>query len=233
MIFNIVSFFVFLISIFVSKFLAKWKHGEIFMRILSSLILLYKMVYFVYQNIYGNISIPVEISTISYFIVSILITFKLVNFYNIAAFLGLSSGIGYFVFYIFAGFTIENSLSIQALISANFTHGYLLIAGLYILQKYNFKNKRNKLPIWTAMLAIIAWALVFFDVEQRGITFIYYIIKPQFLNIFGSFQMNILALISFYVLVIFLFSIWIKLYFKLNENLHSNFTNSPAKSVSA
>lgn len=64
---------------------------------------------------------------------------------------------------------------------------------------------------------MLCWAMIFYDVEMRGITFIYYIIKPQLWLGLENMALNVLLSIIYYSLLIFVFNGAVKLFFKLNN----------------
>lgn len=218
MIFNVISLILGILMLLLGRVLIKYKHGEMVLQILSVVMLLYKTISYVMLNVTGQISIPVEILSISYFMVSIIMTFRIVKFYNLASFFGLSAGIGFFLFYIVAGFTVESNFSMADFVISNLSHGYLFVVGMYLLAKNDFR-KSNKLSIWVTILAMLFWALLFYDVQQRGITFVYYLIKPTYLFVFSDLFLNILVMILFYAVVVVLFYLWTKIFYKINQKL--------------
>lgn len=130
----------------------------------------------------------------------------------------MSAGLGFFLFYIIAGFTVSSNFTINEFLIANFSHGYLLLAGMYLFAKNDF-SKSNKLSIWVTILGMLFWALLFYDVEQRGITFIYYLIKPNYLFVFDSLFANILIMMLFYAILITLFYLWTRCFYKFNKKV--------------
>ena len=57
--YNVISILVFIICVFMSVVLSKLRHGEIVVRILSALILVYKFLWYVKMNICGVVYITV------------------------------------------------------------------------------------------------------------------------------------------------------------------------------
>ncbi len=218
MMFNLIALICLILTFLLGRILIKFKYGEIVLRGLSILIFAYKVVWYVINNVRGHFSIPVEISSISYFMVSAILTFKISKLFNIAAFFGTSAGMGFFLFYLIAGFIVSGNFTVGEFLISNFSHGYLLLAGIYLTAKNNF-IKSNKMSIWVTILGMLFWALLFFDVQQRGITFVYYLIKPTYLFIFNSLYLNIMIMVLFYCFIILLFYLWIKLYFKINNKV--------------
>ncbi len=219
MIFNLISIFGFVIFGLLNWGLKNFKYSDKVIRIFSIFLFVFKSIYFIVQNIKGNLSIPVEISTISYFMLPIILTFKIYKLYNVASFFGIASGLGFFLFYSVAGFTVSNSLTLIDYILSVLFHGYLFTAGLQIMFKYKFENKPHL--IWITMLSIISWAMAFYDFQTRGITFVYYIIKPSYLCVSSIMPINFLIILVFYAAIITLFYFFVKLFFKLNNKLHN------------
>lgn len=219
--FNIISFISFIIMILLSKLLEKTPKQEIILRSISILLFIYKFIHYIIENINGNIAIPVEISSISYFLMFIILIFKIKSLYCVGAFYGIMAGLGYFLFYTLLGFTVLNHFTIKDILIGCFSHGYLLICGIYFYKNYKFTNA-EKSKIWITLFAMLCWGLVFYDVQTRGITFIYYIIKPQFLFMFNNMIFNILVIISYYAILATAFYFVVKLFFKLNNNPNNN-----------
>lgn len=218
--YNIICGISSLLMIIINKLLNKVKKKELILRILSILLFVYKLAYYVVENIKGNLSIPVEISSISYFLMFIIMIFKLQKLYGVGAFFGIIAGIGYFAFYTLFGFTVANNFTIKQILIGCFSHGYLLITGLHLFKKQKLTDK-DKLLIWITLLSMLCWALVFYDIEMRGITFIYYVIKPEFLYVFPNMIFNICLIILYYVILILGFIFVVNLFFKLNKNMKS------------
>lgn len=221
MIYNIISLLSFLIIVLICCITKRFKCNNIILQSISVIIFLSKLFEYIVNNIQGNITIPVEISTISYFIVSIIIAFKIEKMYNIASFFGIVCGLGYFLFYIILGFTVENEITTKGLIEGIFCHGYLLITGIYIFTQEKF-NKEKHYYLWITILGIISWSMVFFDIEQRGITFIYYIIKPTYLFVSEQMIINVAIIMTYYIIILILFYTLIKLFYRFNNKLYDN-----------
>lgn len=219
MLFNITSVISLILIFLIHRVLDKAKHGKLILKIFSCILFAYKTITYVYLNIMGEYVIPVEISSLSYFILPTIITFGIKKYYNVASFFGLIAGLGFFLFYITMGFTVENSIPFWDHVIGMFCHGYLLFCGLFLFKKYDFSTT-NKLSIWVVFLAMISWALLFFEVNMRGITFIYYIIKPSFLYIFSNMSLNYLLIMFYYIVLVFFVMLLIKAFYKINSKIH-------------
>ena len=67
------------ITLLLTKLTIGAKKRDLIARTVSVAVFAYKLVYFAYVNVKGTFSVPVEISTISYFLLPIIITFKIKN----------------------------------------------------------------------------------------------------------------------------------------------------------
>ena len=149
----------------------------------------------------------------------IILIFKVRSLYSVGAFFGILAGVGYFLFYILFGFTLGDSFTIKDILIGCFSHGFLLISGMYLFTHYLF-DKNDNLKIWISIFAMLCWALVFFDMEMQGITFIYYIIKPEFLFVFSNMSLNVLLLMVYYLTLVVAFWGVSKLFFNINNKFY-------------
>lgn len=221
--YNLISACSFILMFILSLLLEQTKKNEIILRILSIIIFVYKLVHYVIQNVNGILSIPVEISSITYFLMCIILVFKIKSLYCIGSFFGIIAGLGYFLFYTFLGFTVASNFTVKDILLGCFNHGFVFVAGLHLFKANTF-SQSDKPKIWVTIFAMLCWALVFYDMEMRGITFIYYLIKPKFLYIFENMSLNVLLMMLYYAALVTAFYFVIKLFFTLNNKKHQ-FTN--------
>lgn len=221
--FNLIGAAGIIIVIAACKILNKLPHKNLVIKLFSTAIFIYKLGYYIYQNLIGSFMFPVEISTISYFLLFFILIFKIKSLYCVGAFYGIIAGIGYFLFYTLLGFTVKTSFSINQIIIGSICHGYLLVAGLYLFKENNFYTQ-EKQKIWIAIFAMLCWSLLFYDAQINGVTFIYYIIKPQFLFITPYMAVNMLIMMAYYTLLVAVFWIAVNLFFRLNNTKPSALT---------
>ena len=80
--YNIISILVFIICVVMSVALSKLRHGEIVVRILSALILVYKFLWYVKMNICGVVSInPLPKRKLQFSALHLLIALPAVNLF--------------------------------------------------------------------------------------------------------------------------------------------------------
>lgn len=215
MLYNLICGCSFALALVLHLLFGKIKREELLFRILSALLFAYKCAHYIAENVKGNFSVPVEISSISYFFVPVVLSFRIRKLYGTASFFGIAAGLGYFAFYTLFGFTVAESFTLKDILVGCFSHGYLLLAGLYLF-KNNLFGENERLHIWIALFAMLSWALVFYDTEMRGITFIYFIIKPQFLFVFPNMSLNLLFAVIYYAVLAAAFAFAVKIFFRLN-----------------
>lgn len=215
MLYNFICAASFVLMLLLNVLLGKCKRAKTVIRIFSGVIFVYKCAHYIVQNLRGNLSIPVEISSISYFLVPVIVAFKIKRLYGAGSFFGIAAGIGYFAFYTLLGFTVAGSFTLTEILTGCFSHGYLLLAGLHLFKNNDFSPSEGP-RIWATLFAMLAWALVFYDLETRGITFIYYIIKPQYLYIFDATALNVLLVFLYYCLLAAAFAFAVKCFFYCN-----------------
>ena len=93
--------------------------------------------------LYNIVSVvSVEISTISYFLLPIIITFKIKKLYNVGAFFGMISDLGFFAYYSIFGFTMNAHHTLIEVLIGCFCHGYLLLCGAYLFFTNRFEKKQ-------------------------------------------------------------------------------------------
>lgn len=214
--FNLIGAAGIIVILAACKILSKLTHKSLVIKIFSTAIFIYKLGYYIYQNIMGNFMFPVEISTISYFLLFFILIFKIKSLHCVGAFYGIVAGIGYFLFYTLLGFTVRISFSVNQIIIGSICHGYLFIAELYLFKENKF-YAQEKQKVWIAIFAMLCWSLLFYDTQINGVTFIYYIIKPQFLFITPYMAVNMIIMTAYYSLLVAAFYLAVNLFFRLNN----------------
>ncbi|MCK5731562.1 MAG: hypothetical protein KAH13_00940 [Tenericutes bacterium] len=218
MLFNISSVIGFLVALTTMVCLIKSNKGLSVIKWLSVLLIVFKTLEYIYMNLFVEIAFPIEISTVTYFMFSIIVLFNMKKFFHIASFFALISGIGFFLYYSLFGYISSEYFGIGRHIVAIFSHGILLIGGGYIFVKNNFKES-NKLHLVIVMLAIIAHASIFYIDTIKGATFVYFLVKPEFLNVFSNYLLNHLFKATYYIVIFFFYSKIIHAFYNWNYNL--------------
>lgn len=218
--YNLLALLGFVAFLVLNAVLFKFKNSVLALRIISVFLITYKTCYYVYYNYTTGIAwIPFEISTLSYFIIAVVLIFNIEKMYNVASFLGIITGLGYFLYYIVAGGSLATVFNTKQIIIGIFCHGYLFTSGLQLMKWFKF-DKQKSYYIWFALLGIVCYALEFYDMKPVGVAFIYYIIKPTYICVFDSMIYNILLVMLFYVFLVIAVKYLIKLFYYINAQVH-------------
>lgn len=213
-----------MILVFVGVLVLNWamshlKHIEIYLQIICLLFLIFKTCDYVRVNMVNTVTFPVEFSAVSYFVISIIVACRFRSGYPIASFLGIVAGLSFMIYYIIGGSNAASVFGRQELITSIISHSFLLTSGLQLFLKYKF-NPSKYFKIWIAILGMIFNAFAFYDIRPRGTTFVYYIIRPDYLKVYDDMRINMLLMIAFYILLVAVFGLVVKLFYVTNALVH-------------
>jgi len=228
--FNLTSIIGLILSLFIYYLLLKMKDGMFVLRGIALSLAMFKIGEYVYRNFQGHYSYPVEISTITYFLFSFIVIFDIKRGFSVAAFYAVLSGAGFFIFYILFGSTASFYGEMSKHILAIISHGILLFGGLYLLKQYRFLEEDKK-NILILIFMIIAHGSVFYIDSIKNETFMYYLIKPDFLDIFDILWANHLLKLGYYALLVVLFNQCINIFYFFNQAIHENETKKKTELV--
>jgi hypothetical protein len=192
-----------------------------YIKLLAAFLMLFKIGEYIYTNIKSDFSYPIEISTITYFMFSIIVIFNIKKAYHIASFFAIISGLGFFLYYSTLGFISSFYFDLPRHIIAIFSHGILFIGGVYLLEEFYF-DRNKRFDIYIIILAIICHASIFYFDAIKGTTFIYFIVKPDFLEQSSINWINHLIKLSYYSLMLLLFNKCIDLFYRYNNRIICN-----------
>ncbi len=85
--YNLISLSIFMFVILFGVLISKSSRQEIVLRCIAAILLTYKFLHYLISNIKGVVSVPVEISALSYFLVSFIVLFKIKNYILLVRFL--------------------------------------------------------------------------------------------------------------------------------------------------
>lgn len=214
--YNLISLSIFMFVILFGVLISKSSRQEIVLRCIAAILLTYKFLHYLISNIKGVVSVPVEISALSYFLVSFIVLFKIKKLYIVGSFFGIIAGLGYMWYYTLFGFATMSHVTVPSLVIASFCHSTLLILGCYLLGKQKFEKPERR-KIWIAVFAMLTWAEVFYSMQEMGKTLIYYLIRPEFLFFSASMPLNVLCAIGYYAALTIMFYGTIKMFYIFNE----------------
>lgn len=228
--YNIISIIGFAVSFLFGVLLKKKPFAGKILQAASILIGVYKAVFYIVSNTQGQLAIPVEISSITYFLMCIVLIFRIQALYGVCSFFGIISAFGFFLFYSIFGFTLADDFTVKEVVIACINHGFLLTSGIYLLYE-RATDKVDKLKIWITIFAMLSWSLVFYNIGMPGITFIYYVIKPEFLYVFESMSLNVILITAYYAVLVSGFAFLVKAYLRVNAKIHGKTTSKTLSSA--
>ena len=118
------------------------KIRDTFLKIQLIIVLLYNLgiiIVFPYK-------VPVEFSTLAYFIVPIIVLFNIKELKIWAVYAALLAGLGYYFSMILYGNTLYGHFPVYSVVTSLFNHGSLLAYALITLGTHNFKKTEAKIP---------------------------------------------------------------------------------------
>lgn len=220
MLYNLLSIIGLCIFITVLIVANKKSFGRKLIKILSIILILFKTSEYIIINLSGSFNYPIEISTITYFLFSIVFIFDIRKAYHIASFLGVISGVGFFVFYGCFGFLSPLPFNIVNLIISIYSHGVILIGGLYLFYNYTF-TELKKYHLIIAMLLIICHAAIFQLDTHINSTFISLLISPDYYLRLSNGWINHLLKLILYMALFYCFQIIVNRFYYWNNYLHN------------
>jgi len=138
---------------------------------------------------------------------------------HIASFFAMISGIGFFLYDSIFGNISSLYHGYPNHIITIVCHGILFIGGSYLFfkEKYSPIYKSN---ILITMLIILSHGSIFATNNIKNSTFIYFLVKPEFLQLTNSQIVNYTILLGYYFFFMILFRFIIIQFFVINARYH-------------
>jgi hypothetical protein len=143
------------------------RYRRIFLLTTSLSLFIYKSVEYTLYGLYLDVTkIPLEFSTLTYFIFSITVLFNVKKWIPLASFMGFISGIGYLISFIFLSdqYFEHNGTSITLMAWIN--HSIIFIGGMILMKDYTFKKIAKK-----DILIFTSFYIFYVILMERLITF--------------------------------------------------------------
>lgn len=183
---NILSFVCAIVIVFYTRFLlSKPKDFQYkVIKIQLFIVLMYNLVI----HIVVPTKIPIELSTISYFVVPIILYFHIKKLYIWAVYASFVSGFLYYVSMIIAGQMLYGDFPIYSYSTSLFNHGTLLVYSIIVANDLVFRRREMYIIHFGLIITIVYALLMRPIITHPGRIFIYMIldaelVKEYFLNI--------------------------------------------------
>lgn len=220
---NIISWIGIVMTVFYIKFLDSKKENLKYLKIICWILLVYKIGQYTYLSFTQGFTYPVEISTVTYFVFTIVVVIGKEKLYSIASFFGMLSGFGYFTYYSILGYQATFHLGLYDLIIAIFSHGVLFAGGVYLSKIYYFP-KKNRFYNYIVLALMLLNAAYYYRNIDSSRNFIFLVVKPTYLNLFEYNLFNIGIKILFYVAWTGFILVCTKLFYLFNRHYHPSKT---------
>lgn len=139
----------------------------IFLVTSSLSLLIYKSVEYTLYGLFLDVTkIPLEFSTLTYFIFSITALFHIKKWIPLASFMGFISGLGYLISFIFLSdqYFLHNGVSITLMALIN--HSIIFIGGMILMKDHTFEKIAKK-----DILTFTSFYIFYVILMERLITF--------------------------------------------------------------
>lgn len=212
------SAIVLLLSVFL---LFSSKHTQKTFLIVSALcILIYKLIeYTQYGLLLQPYKIPLEYSTMAYFIYSITIIFNFSKMKALAAFASFISGFGYLISFMFLApdFILNNGVYLTSFAFIN--HSILFIGSLLLMSEHHYTKYDNKLILNYTLFYVVYVVIINHIVEfPQSYIFIRLLLGGNFLNyIYPSISYTSYDYLLYFILLLITYKFSLHLFNYINH----------------
>lgn len=217
------------IAFFISRTSVKFK--KMLLPSIAMILLVYKIAEYSYYIFNLELDkLPIEFSTLAYFLFGVVILFKIKELYPVAAFASFISGIGYLLVFIFMGDQYVVIHGFYSTVIALSSHFILLLGSVLLKNIAIVKYKDIKYILaYTILYLIYVWIMNSLIDYSGAYLFINLLLKADLLrNMLSTtdianhiYLLYYIIIVNIYLLVIFLFFlIYRKDDFKLKKNKH-------------
>lgn len=161
--------------------------------------------------------IPIEVSTITYFLLPLFILFKKQKLIEVFTFFGLISGIGYLSLFIVSGSTLYQLNGLYNTVQGLINHTIIFMLSLYYM-RYN-PQKNFIFRIWITTFILLSYILtisLLIDYSNQSVFIIRVLKGSYFIDILNPFFASF-SLIIYYLIIFSLYHLSIYLYLFINN----------------
>lgn len=195
---------------------------NIIIYVFSICLLLYKSIEYTIYGLHLEVSkIPIEYSTITYFLLSVAVIFQLNKLKPIAAFMGFISGLGYMITFSFLGESYIANNGLYLTIMAFINHSLVLIIGLLLMreQKFRVLDKKSIL-LFTTIYVIYVLVVSYFVTFKQTYIFILMLLGGDILNmIVPNGQASSFDYLLYFLIILLVYRVVINIFIRFNHRL--------------
>lgn len=215
----LLSISVLVLGYFVSRTSLKFKN-----KILPSIafvLLVYKIAEYSFYIINKELDkIPIEYSTLAYFLFGIVILFKIKELYPVAAFASFISGIGYLLVFIFMGSRYVEIHGFYSTLIAFNSHSILFLASVLLKNNTVAKPKDIKyIIIYTAIYVVYVFIVNALIDLSASYIFINLLLQGDLLrNLLGTTDISVITYILYYIVIHSIYGVIIYIFFQIYKD---------------
>lgn len=210
------------IAFFISRTSLKFK--KMLLPSIAMILLVYKMAEYSYYIINLEVDkIPIEFSTLAYFLFGIVILFKIKELYPVAAFASFISGIGYLLVFIFMGDQYIHIHGFYSTLIALSSH-FILLLGSVLLKNIAIATYKDikYIIIYTVLYLIYVGIMNMIIDYSQSYLFINLLLKADLLrNMLSTQDIAAFAYWLYYIIIVSIYLLVIFIFFKIYEDRKS------------
>jgi len=214
-------------SILVLSILLLWipkRYQQLILKTTACALLMYKTIeYTLYGLFLDNTKIPLEYSTLSYFIFAIAVLFQIKKMMPIASFMGFISGIGYIISFIFLADRYFDQNGFDVTMMAFINHSILFVGSILVMKDFSFKNiTKKQILSFTAVYVIYVIIINRYVTFPQPFIFIRMLLGGDLLiYLIGNNHISSYDYLLYFLLLFMLYQVVIMIFLKINHLLHS------------
>ena len=220
---NIIALICLILFMLYSNYLVKQNEAKRrkYLKIQLFIVLLYNIgIHMVFPQ-----KLPIEFSTVAYFVVPVIILFDMKEFEIWAVYASLLAGIGYYVSMLLYGTALYGHFPTYSWATSIYNHGALLSFSIVKLITTPY-NRKDSYIIWIGLLLCAVWSLVLRPVvTQPGIIFIYEILDGGVVPLMFP-NMKFLMYPVYYLLLFFVLYKSPHLLIRINQSMRKRVKNT-------
>ncbi|WP_176239306.1 hypothetical protein [Mariniplasma anaerobium] len=222
-IYNLLTVIILLvIAFFISRTSTKFKRK--LLPSIAMILLVYKIAEYSYYIINLEVDkIPIEFSTLAYFLFGVVVLFKIKELYPVAAFASFISGIGYLLVFIFMGDQYVVIHGFYSTLIALSSHFILLLGSVLLKNIAIAKTKDIKyIIIYTVFYLIYVGIMNIIIDYSQSYLFINLLLKAEILeNMLSTTDIANYIYWLYYIIIVGIYLLVIFIFFKIYERDHS------------
>lgn len=216
----LLSSLIFLLAIYL--LFVKEKHQKSVLYGLSTFLLLYKMIEYTLYGLNLDMGkIPIEYSTITYFLFGITVVFNLKSLKPLAAFMGFLSGLGYLMSFMFLAPAYFANNGIYMTVMALINHSIVFIGALILMRQEKFQIfDKKKILLFTSIYVLYVLVMHRLISFQEPFIFILMLLDGKFLDLLIKSSPTSYDYLFYFFMLLMSYQFIIKIFIWFNHKLH-------------